>query len=308
MRKFLFCVFVLLVFSSLVEAQVIKIIVEKGQKYLLEYHHKTSDSSEIEGHPFQTTTENNRISVFEVISIGKNETILQVTTTRVISKLDISGILEMQQKNDSDEEDSISKMQSKIIGKPKKVVIDNNGYLVKQDNDEKIYIDNDSLFIGKQDGKGKYENPMKGWDFSRSQTPSDLFIPFFIGKEFKPGARFPYLDSFTAEKSTTSFSINKEKMDTRDSGTYTITNIENGIASISYIGTKIFSMQVNIMGKLDNSISKSTVRTQLQIDINTGMVMSKIVEEEAITYSGDNSKPPESTSKSATTIKVKLIQ
>ncbi|MBC7872993.1 MAG: hypothetical protein H7Y01_03295 [Ferruginibacter sp.] len=97
-------------------------------------------------------------------------------------------------------------------------------------------------------------------------------------------------------------------MDTRDSGTYTITGIENGIASISYIGTNVFSMVMNIMGKLTNSISKSIVRAQLQIDINTGMMLRKITEEDATIYSGDSDKPLQSTNKSTTTIKVKLIR
>ncbi len=299
MRKFLFFLVVLLLFASGPEAQVIKISVQKGQKYLLETGSIMSDSSEIGGQSLKTTVEYKNFSVYEVTTTGKTETVFQVTTTRIISKTAISGIMEMEQMNDSDtdKEDSISKMPSKI-GKTRKVFVDNDGYMVKQDNNEKTYTDTTE----------KYENPMKGWDFSRSKAPADLYVPLFIGKELKPGASFPYLDSSTVEKNTTSFSIHKEKMDTRDSGTYTITGIENGIASISYSGIRIFSMLMNIMDKPTNSISKSFVKAQLQIDMNTGMLMSKITEEDATIYSGDNNKSRESTSKSTNTIKVKLIQ
>ena len=181
-------------------------------------------------------------------------------------------------------------MFSKQIGKSRKIVIDNNGIIIKQDEPEKS------------------DNPMGDWDWAKAQSAIELFMPLFIGKEFKPGASFPSMDSFTVEKNSTSFSLNKEKMDSRDSGTYIIMDIESGIASISYTGTRVFSMLMKVMNKPMNSISKSIVKSELRVNINTGMVMSKTTEEEATIYSGNSDKLATSTSKNTSTIKVTLIQ
>ena len=293
MRKIIFCLFLLLLtVPHWLEAQVIKINVQKGQKYLLESSTHMSDSNNIGGLTMKTNMDHKNISVYEVIATGKNEVTFQVTTTRIISKSVFSGIMEdeISYDSDTDKEGPTAKLYSKQIGKSKKIIIDNRGNIIKQDKPEED------------------ENPVSDWDWARAQSANELFMPLFIGKEFKPGASFPSMDSFTVEKNSTSFSLNKEKMDSRDSGTYIIMNIEGGIASIFYTGTKVFAMLMKVMNKPMNSISKSIVKSELRVNINTGMVMSKTTEEEATIYSGNSDKLTTSTSKNTSTIKVTLIQ
>jgi hypothetical protein len=290
MRKITFCLFVLLVTAPLwLEAQVIKIDVKKGQKYLLETSTNMSDSNDTAGLSMKMDSEYKNFAVYEVKDIEKNEITFQVTITRVIMKSSIMGE-ENTYDSDIDKESPEAKMFSKQIGKPRKIVISNNGIIVKQDEPEKT------------------DNPMGDWDFTTAKSSSELFIPLLIGKEFKPGASFPYLDSFLVEKNTTSFSLNKEKMDSRDSGTYTITGIESGIASISFTGTRLFSMLMNMNGKPMNSISKSVVRSELRVDIISGMVLNITTTEDATLYSGKSDKLFTSTNKSSSTTKVTLIQ
>ncbi len=289
MRKIIFCLFVLLLTDTQwLEAQVIKIGVQKGQKYLLESSTNMSDSNDIGGQVMQMTSEYKTTSVYEVTDIEKKGITFKTTITRIISNSSIMGE-EKTYDSDIDKEGSTAKLFSKNIDNSKKITIDNNGRIIKQDEQEKS------------------ENPMGDWNWARAQSTSELIIPLFIGKEFKPGSSFPYLDSVTIEKNSTSFSINKEKMDSRDSGTYTITGIENGIASISYTGTRVFEMLMNMMGKPMNSVSMSIVKSELLLDINTGMVISKTTAEEATIYTGNKEKFTTSTSRNTSTVKVTLI-
>ena len=293
MRKIIFCLFILVLSVPYwLEAQIMKIVVQKGQKYLMETSTKMSSTNNIGGQTMETNFESKNISVYEVVGTGKNEVTFQETVTRIISKSLVTGIMkaETTYDSDTDKEGPTAKLFANRIGKSRKIIIDKNGEIIEQEKPEKV------------------DNPIGEWNWAGAMQATELFMPLFIGKEFKQGASFPFIDSSVIEKNSTSFSINKETIDTRDSGTYIITGIENSIASISYSGTKVFSMIMNMMGKPMNSISKSIARSELQVDINTGIVMSKTTVEEATLYSGIKDKLTTSTSKSTSTVKVTLIQ
>lgn len=95
-------------------------------------------------------------------------------------------------------------------------------------------------------------------------TSTDLFIPALIGKELKTG------DSFTD-----TFSVKKEKYDSRDSGTYIVKAIENGLATISYTGTQVINTVLEQMGMEMNSYSNNNVKSDLYVDIKTGLLLLK---------------------------------
>ena len=219
----------------------------------------------------------------------KRKLLFQITITRIISNSTTMGE-ESTYDSDTDKEGPEAKLFSKNIGKSKKITIDNNGIIIKRDLPEKS------------------DNPMGDWNTAGAQSATDLFMPHFIGKEFRVGANFPYIDSLTVEKNSTSFSVNKDKIDSRDSGIYTITSIENGIANVSYTGTRLYSMLMTMKGKPMNSISKSVIKSTLRVNINTGMVMYITTETESNIYTGKSDKLFTSTNKMTNTTKTILIQ
>jgi len=60
-----------------------------------------------------------------------------------------------------------------------------------------------------------------------------------------------------------------------DTGTYHITAIENGLANISYTGSRIISNTIEMMGIEMQVSGNNAVKTELQMDINTGLVLVK---------------------------------
>ncbi|MGB5028745.1 MAG: DUF6263 family protein [Chitinophagaceae bacterium] len=118
-------------------------------------------------------------------------------------------------------------------------------------------------------------------------------MPSIIGKELKAG------DSINDIASQT-----KEKYSSRDSGTYRITKIENGVASITYTGTQYITTVMEQMGMEMNMIINSTVKTELQVDMKTGIVLLKSSELDTNTTVDAGGMTIPATGKTTTTIKI----
>ncbi len=114
-----------------------------------------------------------------------------------------------------------------------------------------------------------------------------------MGKELKTGESF-----------TDIVTIKKEKFDSRDSGTYKITAIENGVVSISYTGTQVLSLVMEQMGMEMMMNSNNVVKSEIQMDIKTGLVLVKatVLESSANIDAGGMTIP--SNGKTITTINV----
>jgi hypothetical protein len=126
---------------------------------------------------------------------------------------------------------------------------------------------------------------------------TELYIPVLIGKELKTG------DSFTDTSSSS-----KEKYSSRDSGTYTVKEVENGVANISYSGTQVINTVMEQMGMEMTSTIKNKIATEMQVDIKTGMVIIKatVTDSDATTDAGGMTFP--STGKIITTVKISPAQ
>jgi hypothetical protein len=126
---------------------------------------------------------------------------------------------------------------------------------------------------------------------------TELFIPSLVGKELKAGDVIPYSGSFKSDK-----------MSTKDSGAYTVTSVENGIASISYSGKQAMEGTIEQMGQEMQMNSNNTVKTELQMDVRTGLVLGKatVVDINSTIEVMGMSIP--ATGKTITTVKVTPVQ
>jgi hypothetical protein len=152
---------------------------------------------------------------------------------------------------DSEKNDNSGQLAEALegsINKPRKVTIDASGNITEQDEvdaDMQVAV----MGIGNAGAAPKV---------------IDLYIPSLIGKELKVGDK--------VESSGTSKS---EKFESKESGTYTVTAIENGIASISYSGTQTINAVIEQMGMEMNTTSSNIVKSELQVEIKTGLVLGK---------------------------------
>jgi hypothetical protein len=150
---------------------------------------------------------------------------------------------------DSEKKDNSGPMADMLaprINKPRSITLDTKGTIVKQDEIE-------------ESGQGA----MMGLGDANTTT-TDLFIPALVDRELKVG------DSFTDVGT-----VKKEKYNSRDSGTYKITAIENGVASISYTGTQVIVATIEQMGMEMTTNSNNTVKAEMQVDVTTGLVLAK---------------------------------
>jgi hypothetical protein len=140
----------------------------------------------------------------------------------------------------------LADLLSPMINKTNNLTIDNKGNIIKQAKDE-----NAAALASLTGGSG-------------NQGHIELFIPVLISKELKIGDSFPDSSSTTGEKSSS-----------KTSGIYTIKSIEKGIVTVSYTGTEISSITMEQMGMemLNNSTNK--VSSEIQVDMETGIMMEK---------------------------------
>lgn len=232
--------------GTALNAQVTNIAVQKGQKFKSESVVKINSSAEVMGQSMETTMNNNATTIFEITGTGQNEISLQATIIKLLAN---SSSMGQEMNYDSEKKDNSGPMADLLgpkINKAESIVIDNKGIITKRDDTG----DNGQL-------------GMMGMNNANSTT-TELFIPALIGRELKPGNSF-----------TDTSSLIKEKFSSRDSGTYTITAIENGIASISYSGTQIMTSVMEQMGMEMVSSSNNAVKSEIQMDVKTGLVLLK---------------------------------
>ncbi|MBK9379860.1 MAG: hypothetical protein IPN39_00815 [Chitinophagaceae bacterium] len=256
-------------------SQPTKIDIQKGQKYQVETTNKTTSSAEVMGQTMETLIDSKSITLVEVMNNNPDGTDLQATATKVLLT---SSMMGQDMSFDSDKQDNEGPMAeglSKLLNKPRAISIDSKGTITKQE-------------IIESDMQGM----LTGNNAELSKT-TELFIPSIIGKELKAG------DSINDIASQT-----KEKYSSRDSGTYRITKIENGVASITYTGTQYITTVMEQMGMEMNMIINSTVKTELQVDMKTGIVLLKSSELDTNTTVDAGGMTIPATGKTITKIKI----
>ncbi len=258
-------------------AQQTKIELLKGQKYQVETNTKMNTSADVMGQVMENNTESKNTTVYEVLDAGSDDIKLQSTITKMLVNASMMGQNMAFDSDKKDNEGPVADVLSKMMNKAKTIKLDTKGSITKQDAP------------AEEEGQAS----MIGMGTSGNETATELFIPALIGRELKAG------DSFTDISA-----VKKEKYSSRDSGTYKITAVENGVASISYTGTQVISMVMEQMGMEMNSNSNNVVKTELQVNSNTGMVMAKAsVTESATTIEAGGMTIP-ATGKTIVTVKI----
>ena len=245
MQKFTFLSLALLGASLTATAQLTKIDVQKGQKYKVENTTKMSSAAEVMGQTMENNTDSKTITLFEILTTGQEGIHLQSTVTKITITASAMG---QEMSYDSDKTDNtgpLAEVVGATLNKPNLLQLNDKGVITKQD----------------QEGNN-VQSAMTGGNTATVTT--DLFIPALIGKELKVG------DSFSD-----TFSVKKEKYDSRDSGLYTVKAIDNGLATISYSGTQVVNAAMEQMGMEMNTYSNNTVKSDLYVDIKTGLVLLK---------------------------------
>ncbi len=267
---------VLVAFSLTVTAQQTKIDVQRGQKYQVETSTKLSSSAEVMGQTMENSTDTKSTTVYEILGAGQDGISLQSIIIKMLVNATMMGQSMSYDSDKKDNEGAIAEVLSPMVNKVKGIILDNNGTIVKQDASE----------AGTQAA-------MMGAVTNGNENATELFIPALIGKELKTG------DSFTDAGT-----VKKEKYSSADSGTYKVTSIENGIASISYTGTQVIAMVMEQMGMEMTSNSNNIVKTELQLDTKTGLILAKAtVVESTISIDAGGMTIP-ATGKTVTTITI----
>jgi hypothetical protein len=226
-------------------AQQTKIEVKKGQKYQVETTNKTTGTAEVMGQSMESSSDTKSTTVYEVLDVDATETKLESKLIKMVSSSSMMGQTTSYDSDKKDNEGPLSDAMSKLINKPRTVKLDNKGTITKQDVPEEVLPG----MTGGSDG---------------NESAIELFIPALIGKELKIGESYPDISE-----------VKSEKLNSRDSGTYKVTAIANGVASISYTGKQVVSIQMEQMGMEMTSIGNNTVTHELQVDIKTGRVLVK---------------------------------
>lgn len=276
MQKFIFTSLSVLVFAGVsVFGQQTKINVQKGQKYMVETTTKLTSSAEVMGQTMENNSDIKSTTVYEITKAEESEIKLEAT----IIKMQVTASAMGQEMSfDSDKKDNegpMADMFGKVVNKKKEVSLDAKGAITKQNKtDEGMQ----AVMMNAGDG---------------NEVSTELFIPALIGKELKAG------DSFTDE-----VSVKKEKYNSRDSGTYKITSIENGVASVSYSGTQVLMTVMEQMGMEMTNNSNNLIKSELQVDMKTGMVLAKasVIESTVSIDAGGMTIP--GTGKTITTVKI----
>lgn len=271
---------VLVIFSLTATAQQTKIDVQRGQKYQVETSSKMNSSAEVMGQTMENSSDTKSATVYEILGAGQDGISLQSTIIKMLVNATMMGQSMSYDSDKKDNEGPIAEVLSPLVNKVKGIILDNNGTIVKQDVSE-----------------AAAQAAMMGAVTSGNETATELFIPALIGKELKSG------DSFS-DTST----VKKEKFSSADSGTYKVTAIENGIASISYTGTQVIVTVMEQMGMEMTSNTNNIVKTELQFNTKTGLILAKAtVVESTISIDAGGMTIP-ATGKTVTTITVSPVK
>lgn len=262
-------------------AQSTKLAVQDGQKFRVESSNKVTSSIEVMGQTMENNVDSKTHTVYEIVKTESDGIKLKSTITKMIFN---SSAMGQEMTFDSDKKNNegpAAELLSKKMNKTTSLTIDDKGNIIKREGNE------DDGSIG----------AMMGVPGSGQEVVTELFIPGLFGRELKTGESF-----------TDTSSVKKEKYESRDSGTYTITSIDKGVASISYTGTQVTSMAMEQMGTEMVSAANNIVKTELQMDISTGMVLAKatVIESTVSIETAGMSIP--ATGKSIITVKISPVK
>jgi hypothetical protein len=276
MQKVIFCALSFFMAGVLsVAAQETKINVQKGQKYTVETTTQLTNTVEAMGQSMETTSDSKSTILYEIMEAGKDGYSLQSTITKMLANLNMMGQSMAFDSEKKDNDGPMADVLSKLVNKDRALTIDTKGTITKQDAFEDAP---EAAMVGVSGNNEVY---------------TELFIPTLIGRKLKVGDSFPY-----------SGFVKKEKYDSRDSGTYTIMAIENDIASISYTGTQVVSMVMEQMGMELTTNSNNIVKSELQVNVKTGLVLAKASVVETTSKMEVSGMEIPATGKTITTIKV----
>jgi hypothetical protein len=261
-------------------AQQTTIGVQKGQKFLVENTTKMTTSAEVMGQSMENNTDSKTSTIYEILTTGQDSINLKSTVTKIFVNATAMGQTMNFDSEKKDNEGPINEILSKMLNKARGITINNKGTITRQDDTEEG-MQAASMGIG---GGG-------------NEVTTELYIPALIGKEIKAG------DSLT-DIST----IKKDKYDSRDSGTFRITAIKNGVASISYTGTQVLVIMMEQMGMEMTNRGNNIVKSEIQLDLKTGMVLAKeSLVESTISIDAAGMTIP-ATAKVNTTMKISTVQ
>lgn len=280
MQKFMISLPVVCAFGVFsVAAQSTNFDVQKGQKYRVETATKLVSTAEVMGQSMENSSDSKSTTVYEILGVGKDGISLRSTITKMQVNTSAMG---QEMTFDSDKKDNTGPMAdafSKILNQNKEITLDNKGAIIKQDA-----IENDIQEVMLGVGGG-------------NQAATELFIPALAGKAFNAGDSYPETGA-----------VKKEKFSSVDSGMYKITAVENGIASVSYTGTQVISAVMEQMGMEMTSNSNNVVKSELQVDVKSGIVLAKAtVVESSVSIDAAGMTIP-ATGKSVTTVKITAVQ
>jgi len=240
--------------SSLLNGQILKINVKKGSRYQIESTSTiitTSDQPGADG----SETSSKVTAVYEVTDVDKDGITLEYFNTRFIFSMK-DGMMD----TSYDSNDPHPGTGPGKIGKKYKVKIDGSGKIIKKDDDDEDV-----------DTKAPFDFSSAGSD----KAGAGIFRNELLGKEMKTGNSFPFADSVTSEKGTTSFSLNKDKMDFRANRIYTIADTDSGMVKFTITGDMSMNMTMTLQSQNFSNISIGTLTGELKLDMETGTLLSE---------------------------------
>ena len=256
----------------------LKIDVKKGQKFKVETSTKVTSSAEVMGQSMENNINNTSTTTYEVLDVESSEIKLESKLTRMVAEASGMGQTSNYDSDKKDNEGPLADLYNGMVNKANTVKLDNKGTITKQDAPE------------------SNASPMKALGGGNEST-IDLFIPALAGKLLKVGESYPDISE-----------TKSEKYNSRDSGYYKVTDIKDGVASISYSGTQAVSTVMEQMGMEMTVSANNIIKTELQLDINTGRVLVKasVLESNSTIEAGGMSIP--ATGKTITTVTITALQ
>lgn len=222
-------------------AQNSKLVLIKGQKYEVTSTSKVNSTASVMGQEMENTANTTTVETIEVKNTGAAQYDLVSMVTRMVLNASAMG----QETNfDSDKKDNSgpgAEEMAKLINKPKNIVIDDKGKVLKEDKDE----------------ASEANMAMSG-----GKSGVSLFNASLIGRTIKLGES--WLDSVAS---------NTDKMKTNTVGTYTVKSIENNIATIVFNGTTTVTGVMEQMGQEMDMKSTSKVTGESKLDLTNGIIM-----------------------------------
>jgi hypothetical protein len=225
-------------------AQQSKIVVKKGEKYQVVSESKTTSVAEAMGQSIESSNNSTTTTVYEVKDVESSEIKLESMITKLKNTVEAMG---QTMEFDSDKTDNSgpgAEEMAKSVNKVNAVKLDSKGTVTKQDAPEATMPGAASL-VG-------------------NSAHIDLFIPELTGVNLKVGATFPESNETKGEK-----------MSSKGSGTYTITAIDNGVATVDYVGTVVVDAMIEQMDQEMNMKGNNSVKTAIKFDVASGRVLSK---------------------------------